>query len=237
MDYIDSTSFFEINPHFKVTRKIVFGETILIYDNILTEKSFNNLDKISDNFPKTLFLPNYYNQNGKTYIDARTTLEFKNNYLMMNFLLNQIFQHFNGLNVSWFEYLVINFSKSIEPKKNMIGNIPHYDQEDFASVLFFDDIEGNGTGFYKTKTGMHLILNKTDEDISFCNKFLDYGYDYYFTQKDFETFYDEMEFIQAKKNRLLIYRGRMLHGAVHNENMFKNNFRKSMITFHSVMRN
>ena len=99
MDYIDSTSFFEINPHFKVTRKIVFGETILIYDNILTEKSFNNLDKISDNFPKTLFLPNYYNQNGKTYIDARTTLEFKNNYLMMNFLLNQIFQHFNGLNV------------------------------------------------------------------------------------------------------------------------------------------
>ena len=30
MDYIDSTSFFEINPHFKVTRKIVFGETILI---------------------------------------------------------------------------------------------------------------------------------------------------------------------------------------------------------------
>ena len=35
MDYIDSTSFFEINPHFKVTRKIVFGETILIYDNIL----------------------------------------------------------------------------------------------------------------------------------------------------------------------------------------------------------
>ena len=232
MDYIDSPTFFEINSNYKFTTKNVFGETVLIFDDILTEKCFINLENISNSFPKTLFIPNHYSQNGKTYIDARTTLEFTNNYLYQNFILSQIFEKFNGLKVSWFNYLVINFTKTVAPKKNMIGNVPHYDQANMATVLFFDDIEGNGTGFYRTKTGRHLILSEADQEMVFCNDYLKYGYDYYFTQEDFETFYDAKEFIQAKKNRLIIYGGRMLHGAVHNENMFRNNFRKTLITFH-----
>ena len=70
MDYIDSTSFFEINPHFKVTRKIVFGETILIYDNILNVDTCNSLindfEKNNDyhiKYRDTFILPLQNNEN------------------------------------------------------------------------------------------------------------------------------------------------------------------------------
>ena len=48
-------------------------------------------------------------------------------------------------------------------------------------------------------------------------------------------FLDPMELIPAKKTRMLIYNVRLLHGAVHDNTMFTDEYRKTMVTFHSII--
>lgn len=230
---IDCSTLFQLNPEVHISSKDVFGHKILIVDNLFTEECFENLQKATDTFPRTLFLDNHYSPNGKTYIDARTTLEFKYNHTMMNFIIKTIYEHYL-VYVSWFEFIAVNYFKAITPKPGMIGNIPHNDVKDFATVFFFDNVEGNGTGFYRTKSGISEVHEPLNVLCNF-NYYLPNNSDYYFTKSDFEMFFDAMEFIPAKKNRMLIYNGKLLHGAVHDDTMFADEYRKTMITFHSII--
>jgi len=230
---IDCSTLFQINPEVHISSKDVFGHKILIVDNLFTEECFENLQKATDAFPRTLFLDNHYSPNGKTYIDARTTLEFKYNHTMMNFIIKTIYEHYL-VYVSWFEYIAVNYFKAIKPKPDMIGNIPHNDLSDFATVFFFDNVEENGTGFYRTISGISEVHEPLNILCNF-NHYLPNNSDYYFTKSDFEMFFDAMEFIPAKKNRMLIYNSRLMHGAVHDDTMFTDEYRKTMITFHSTI--
>ncbi len=230
---IDCSTLFQINPEVHISSKDVFGHKILIIDNLLTEECFENLQKATDAFPRTLFLDNHYSPNGKTYIDARTTLEFKHNHTMMNFIIKTIYENYL-VYVSWFEYIAVNYFKAIKPKPDMIGNIPHNDLSDFATVFFFDNVEENGTGFYRTISGISEVHEPLNILCNF-NHYLPNNSDYYFTKSDFEMFFDAMEFIPAKKNRMLIYNSRLMHGAVHDDTMFTDEYRKTMVTFHSTI--
>ena len=230
---IDCSTLFQLNPEVHISSKDVFGHKILIVDNLFTEECFENLQKATDTSPRTLFLDNHYSPNGKTYIDARSLLEFKYNHTMMNFIIKQIYEN-HLVYVSWFEFIAVNYVKTMKRKPDMIGNIPHNDIQDFATVFFFDNVEGNGIGFYRSKTGITEVQRPL-LSLSNFNYFLSNNSDYYFTKSDFEMFFDAMEFIHAKKNRMLIYNGRLMHGAVHDDTMFTDEYRKTMVTFHSII--
>ena len=229
-------NFFQINPEVNISTMDVFGHRILIADDLFTEECFENLQKATDNFPKTLFLDNHYSPNGKTYIDARTNIEFKQNFNLMNFIIKQVIENYHFY-VSWYPHIVVNNFKLIKPPPDMIGNIPHNDYADFATLFFFDDVEGNGTAFYRMKTGIIEVPaahEQVDTLVTMNNRFHNQS-DYYFVKTDFEMFFDAMELIPAKKNRMLIYNGRLLHGAVHDNTMFTDEYRKTMVTFHSII--
>ena len=55
---LDCSTLFQINPEVHISSKDVFGHKILIIDNLLTEECFENLQKATDAFPRTLFLDN-----------------------------------------------------------------------------------------------------------------------------------------------------------------------------------
>lgn len=106
-------------------------------------------------------------------------------------------------------------------KENELGvlqTIPHFDASDpnfFAILLYLCDENHGGTSFYRHKsTGLEIItpdtvglyIEKCISELESLNR-----EPRYFSESD--EFFAKLDFIPAKFNRLVVYRGSILHSA------------------------
>lgn len=106
------------------------------------------------------------------------------------------------------------------PEENLgpLQRIPHFDASDpcfFAVLLYLCDSSYGGTGFYRhNSTGFESITPER------CDQYLDSCFDElnssrrpkkYFSNSD--DFFTKVGFVPAQYNRLVIYRGGVLHSA------------------------
>ena len=99
-----------------------------------------------------------------------------------------------------------------------LQRIPHFDASNpqfFATLLYLCGEEHGGTGFYRHNgTGYEAITPER------CDKYLDASYEelnatkpakHYFSESN--SFFTKVGFIPARLNRLVVYRGCVLHSA------------------------
>lgn len=105
-----------------------------------------------------------------------------------------------------------------ETELGPLQRIPHFDASNpqfFATLLYLCGEEHGGTGFYRhNSTGYESITPER------CDKYLDLSYEelntvkpprHYFSESD--NFFTKVGFIPARFNRLVVYRGCVLHSA------------------------
>lgn len=106
-------------------------------------------------------------------------------------------------------------------KEDQLGplqTVPHFDATDpnfFAVLLYLCDEKHGGTAFYRhNKSGFESITQER------CDLYLDLSYEElnqkrrekkYFSESD--ELYSKINFLPAKFNRLVIYKGSLLHSA------------------------
>lgn len=105
-----------------------------------------------------------------------------------------------------------------ETELGPLQRIPHFDASNpqfFAALLYLCGEEHGGTGFYRhNSTGYESITPER------CDNYLDLSYEelntvkpprHYFSESD--NFFTKIGFIPARFNRLVVYRGCVLHSA------------------------
>lgn len=105
-----------------------------------------------------------------------------------------------------------------ETELGPLQRIPHFDASNpqfFATLLYLCGEEHGGTGFYRhNSTGYETITPER------CDKYLDASYEelnatkpdrHYFSESN--NFFTKVGFIPARFNRLVVYRGCVLHSA------------------------
>lgn len=215
------------NTHnIKVTKMEVFGQTVLVLDNVLTKESFEEVSRLSDELPvsnyKSYHIPPQFIDARFQGVDTLTPLS--------NIVVKCVRQYLGvecdvGKSDTW----AINYFKTIDQEPPFIGGTPHIDSigQGFASLLYLNNQEIGGTAFYKTKAGVCKVQDPAQK---LRNQ---YSRDYRLTQEDYLRNFEDMEVVKGVPNRMLIYSSDMYHGASHSEQQHVDTFRKTLVCFYS----
>ena len=213
------------NKDVEITKTSIFGNEVLILDNVLTEESFSNLSEVS----KNLSISRYKSSGSDPgFIDARFSgveelrpiasivVNCVRNYWSMEVATNHGF--------GW----AINYFKSLGTDTPFIGGNPHIDNGGggVAALLYLNKCKVEGTALYKTNTGVSRVQHQGQEIPQ------NYGTDYRLTPKNFRDNFLAREVISGEPNRMIIYSEGMYHGASHTEQQHTNEYRRTLVSFY-----
>lgn len=216
------------NKDVQVTVASIFGNEVLILDNVLTEESFSNLSEVS----KNLTISRYKScDSSQGFIDARFSgvQELKQ---ITSIVLNCVRNYWSdevspNRDFGW----AINYFKSLSTDLPFIGGTPHIDNggTGVAALMYLNNCKVEGTALYKTSTGVSRVLH-TRQIAPY-----DYSQDYRLTAKNFRDNFVAREVIPGEPNRMIIYNEGLYHAASHTEKQHTNEYRRTLVSFYDPL--
>lgn len=206
-----------INPNFSVKRETLGneGNLIVVVDDFLSDP-----EKLREEACRAGFRAPAMLSQRKGYPGIRAPLPSESSALLIDELEGLIRREFcltDGLN-SVQSTASFNLMTVPESELGPYQTIPHFDTSKrnfFAALLYLCGEEHGGTAFYRhNSSGYESITPQTSES------YLDYCYTElnskviqkkYFSESD--DYYTKIGFVPAKYNRLVIYKGALLHSA------------------------
>ena len=222
MTPIDIDELFELNPDYKF---VSWDGEVLIVDNWY--KNFDKIQKVMEQQTPVRFETDSndgINENNfKDYYDCRVVFTSTSNntkyYNTIQEIEKIINENIMPIKLSTQQGVLFNYFKYAEAPENNIQAIPHTDGgHALAGVIYIDNICSGGTALYDYKpentTGSGVV------DISNFNKKYNYKL---------------KRVIEAKPNRLVLYKGDQWHGAYIEDNKkYVNKWRINQVHFFGV---
>jgi len=218
----------------------IFGNKVLKIRNALTPRSIKNLVKATEDAEVHPFLQSELDKgvhyDGR-WVDNSLISEEFNNFIKYN-----IKKHY-GEEVKPSYTTNVNYYRTLNAVKaeGMVGNYPHIDPKDssiekeFAVLLFLNvnNSHTNGTRFYLHKSNIPLVRTAEEHYITLRKE--RGPYKYAIERDTISALFKESIFIPAELNTMLIYDGRVIHGAAHNNIEFIDKYRKTMVIFYDLV--
>lgn len=201
---------FEINS----SHRVRYDEQlkVVIVDNWY--KNLSEIQNVLSNLPAVRWKWTENSRNFVDYYDCRPIIPFHYEtdkaYRTADKVANILFDYFNAFEVELENNLYeFNFYKNIRTPANNLQANPHTDNS-FNCIIYLDNICSGGTALYD----MPPIDNTEDENLLI----------------DVSNF--PKRIIEAKPNRLVLFDGRILHGAyIKNHEEYVNDWRMNQIMF------
>jgi hypothetical protein len=212
---------FSVNGQPRIQTMKIGDHQALIIDNFLQHPDIM-VDIASES--EFSFYPGYTNRKGYPGIRAQAPADYS--YNITTFLEPLIKSHFDVPDQLDIRKSICAFSLTTMPPEELgpLQRTPHFDASTpnhIAVLLYLCDERYGGTGFYRHKaTGLQQITESTRED------YLDVYYEeinakhppraYFHDSNEHFTF---LGMIPARYNRLVAYRGSLLHSACINPSL------------------
>lgn len=215
-----SNQVFTVNPNLKISTVTIAEHRLLILDDFLNDPE--SLKKYSLDKPFSPY-PGYKERKGYPGIRAQAPSDYSYNItVFLEPLLKEFFDVPKELDI---RKSVCAFSlMTLKPEElSPLQCTPHFDSSTpnhLAVLLYLCNEEHGGTAFYKHKsTGITQVTNDNREN------YLDIYYEElnrerpaqaYFAESG--KFFEKIGFIPARFNRLVAYKGSLLHNPYINPN-------------------
>lgn len=203
---------FEINENINV---VELNERYLIVDDFY--KNYNDIKEILYNMSVQRWKASSQSRNFIDYYDCRPTIRINfptdksiSPHQKCADLIQEHFGERYKLSLETEMYEFNYFKNNIKDISNQYQHFPHRDHT-YAGLVYLDDVCSGGTALYDNSVN---IVNTEEQNI----------------------FYDvsnlEKEVLHAKPNRLIIFKGNLLHGGyIENHNDYLNNWRINQCIF------
>ena len=185
---------FEINDNLEVTE---FGDYIIV-DNLYA--NYDSIKNILNNASVPIWKTHEGSKNFNSYYDCRLKIQnsmYGENYRKQVYVMHKLIHNKYGISVfpitTDYEF---NYFKHIE--KNLDQKYQHHPHTDspFAAVVFMDSICSGGIAFYDISN----LENKEHENLMFDVSGI------------------KKTLVEAKPNRMVIFRGNIYHGGYIEDN-------------------
>lgn len=196
---------FEINEDYVITS---YKDNILIIDDFY--KNFEDIYEILTNMAVPIYKTSKNSRNFKDYYDCRPIINSLN-VATHREEIEQLCIEFFNVDVKASPYYEFNFYKNIKSDvDNKLQHFPHVDKA-LSAIIYFDKVSSGGTAFYPNMD--HISNNEHENllyDISHLDKFV----------------------IQAKPNRLVLFKGQIFHGGyIEDHDKYLNDWRINQVVY------
>jgi len=233
---------FEIHPHAQVvlTELGNSGNKVVVVDNFYVHPE--KVRELILSTPYPIWKHNENSRNFTDYYDCRhfMTVPYPQAQHLVQMIARDVL-HIDILNAD--VNLVTNLFKLVNDQPKGGQPHPHDDAVQVAAILTLntDDECSGGTAFYKHRDPeyLHMPPNQTDYEKEYGAAYPDDqdwedGTNYF--NVNYQKYWDVIDVVPMKFNRLLIYPGVFFHGAWHEHNAFKDFYRVNQVMFFDEVR-